>query len=184
MGFFSSPGLDAVKSATNTAGNLAKSYTGLQNSYRGAGDAAANKLFALPSNGGLNPYLKEQFGQEKEQIGKAYGDTVAAAQKGLAARGMGVAPSGMSASLINSANRNAGEATTNAYGQQVNNQLGLGLQGVKYNQEQQQLYSPLPAIDEQMKGGQAETAMGATSGFGNVMKGIGTAAKIGAIAAV
>lgn len=182
MSFFSSPGLDAVKSATNDAGNLAKSYTGIQTQARNNGNLAANKLFNLPANGGLNPYLKEQFGQEKEQIGKAYGDTVAAAQKGLTQRGMAVAPGGASTSMINTAGRNAGEAETGAYGDAVKNQLGLGLEGVKYNQEQQQMYNPLPAIGTKMQGGQALQQMGATSGFGSIMKGIGTVAPMLAMA--
>lgn len=176
MGFFSSPGLDAVKSATNAAGNLAGQYTGLQNSYRKAGDTTANQLFRMPGNGGLNPYLSQQFAREKEQIGKAYGDSVAAAQKGLTQRGMGVAPSGMNASIVNTANRNAGEATTNAYGDAVNRQLGLGLEGVRYNQAQQQAYSPLNPLQLQMKGGETESALGASSPFSNIMKGVGTVA--------
>jgi hypothetical protein len=178
MGFFSSPGLDAVKSATTDAGNLAKSYTGIQNTARNAGNRSAGQLFNLPADGGLNPYLKEQFGREKEQIGKAYGDTLAAAQKGVTARGMGVAPSGASTSMINTAGRNAGEAETGAYGDAVNHQLGLGLEGVKYNQEQQQMYNPLPALGTQMQGGQALQAMGDGSGFSKVMKGVGTVAPL------
>lgn len=176
MGFFSSPGLDAVKSATNAASNLAGQYQGLQSGYRKAGDTAASQLFTMPADGGLNPYLKQQFAREKEQIGKAYGDTVAAAQKGLTQRGMGVAPSGMNASLINTANRNAGEATTGAYGDAVNRQLGLGLEGVRYNQAQQQQYSPLNPLQLQMKGGELESQLGGGSTFSNIMKGVGTVA--------
>ena len=176
MGFFSSPGLDAVKSATNQAGALAGQYSGLQSGYRKAGDTTASQLFRMPGDGGLNPYLKNQFAQEKAQIAKSYADNVGAAQKGLAQRGMSLGPSGMNASIINSANRNAGADTTAAYGEQLRNQLGLGLEGVRYNQAQQQMYSPLNPLEMQMKGGQAEQAMGASSPFSSIMKGVGTVA--------
>lgn len=188
MGFFSSGGSASAnagagidKAVGRDALGLTSKYGGLQNVYRQAGDKTADQLFTMPANGGLNPYLSQQFANEKSQIGRAYGDQLAAAQKGLTERGMSAAPSGMQASMINSNNRNVGAAETGAYQQQLQNQLGLGLQGVKYNQEQQQLYSPLGPMSvaegaAEGLGKIAPVQQSFGSGFNNVMKGIGTAA--------
>jgi len=186
MGFFSSGGRQAVGQGVGLAGVAGQAASkqigidqGLQQGYRKTGDTTANSLFTLPANGGLNPYLSQQFAREKEQIGKTYGDQVAAAQRGLTQRGMSVAPTGLTASIQNTAIRNAGDTETGAYNDQLKNQLGLGLQGVNYAQQQQQLYDPLKAVAATDQSAQTLGQLGALkqqmgSGFGDVLKAAGT----------
>ena len=72
--------------------------------------------------GGLSPLVSRQLANNEGQIGKAYTSAAQGAERGLSQRGMGVAPSGLQASIQNSAINNAGQAKTgaivNAFGTQ------------------------------------------------------------------
>lgn len=159
------------------AGDIATADQGIQSGYRGAADTAADNLLTVPANGGLNPALSRAFEQEKTQIGKAYGDTAQAGLRGIAARGMGVAPTGLNASIMNTAGRNADEATTNAYGDLLNKQLGLGVSGIQRQDQQQQVYDPTRPIGAASGAYSGATSAGAArnkmgSKLGDIASGI------------
>ena len=130
----------------DTATSIANQNYGAQRGYAGTADPFARSL--IPSaSGKLSPYAAAQFAQNKADIDKTYAANNAATQRGLAARGFGAAPTGLSASLTNTNNRNAGEATTQAYQNALQNTLGQGLAGINYFQNQQQIYNPVPALN-------------------------------------
>jgi hypothetical protein len=97
-----------------TAANAGNADTGqaqnIANKAEGIADSEIN------TTGGLSPLVSKQLANEKAQIGKAYSTAAAAADRGLSMRGMGVAPSGLTASIKNSAINNEGEAETGATG--------------------------------------------------------------------
>lgn len=134
-----SAGAAGAGNVANTATQTANSDTGIQAGYRKTGDAFANNLIP-DSQGHLSPYAGAQFAQEKKQIGKTYGDMSDVGLRQLGTRGL--AAPGASASIINTNNRNAGEAETNAYERAQQASLGQGLAGIGYGQTQQQIYNP------------------------------------------
>lgn len=141
--------MDTAAAGANNAGaqatDISKQNQGIQTGYRNQSDPFGKSL--LPSaNGSLSPYAAAQLGQQKRDIGKTYGDIAQVGIRGLGARGMGNAPTGMASSLYNTAGRNAGEAETNAYSDAMKNTLNQGLAGLQYSQGQQGLYDPLNAI--------------------------------------
>lgn len=79
----------------------------------------------INTSGGLSPLVAKQLATEKGMIGKTYASAAQAGDRGLAMRGMGVAPSGLSASIKNTAINNEGQAETGATGNAfgVQNQL-------------------------------------------------------------
>jgi hypothetical protein len=84
----------------------------------------------LNTSGGLSPLVSKQLANEQGMIGKAYQGASQAANRGLSQRGMGVAPSGLQASITNTGINNQGQAETgavgNAFGTQNNlNQVAL-----------------------------------------------------------
>lgn len=92
---------------------------GNQNTTSGQGiEKAATNIAQseVNTNGGLSPLVAKQLANEKGQIGKAYTGAAQAADKGLAMRGMGSAPSGAASSIKNSAINNEGQAETGATG--------------------------------------------------------------------
>ena len=70
----------------------------------------------INTSGGLSPLVSRQLANNEGQIGKAYTSAAQGAERGLSQRGMGVAPSGLQASIQNSAINNAGQAKTGAIG--------------------------------------------------------------------
>jgi len=110
-------------------------------------------------NGGLSPLVAKQLANEQGLIGKTYADASRAADRGLAMRGMGVAPSGLSASIRNTGINNAGQAETGAVG----NAFGLQntLNNTAYNQ-------PLNALNV------ANSGVGATTGAGTALNKAGS----------
>jgi hypothetical protein len=80
---------------------------------------------SLNLNGGLSSTVGKQLANESGQINRAYQGQAQASQRGLSARGMGVAPSGLSASIANTAGQNAGAAQTGAIGGAFNTQTQL-----------------------------------------------------------
>jgi hypothetical protein len=68
------------------------------------------------TGGGLSPLVGKQLANEEGQIGKAYQGATQAALRGNTQRGMGVGPSGLTASVENTGINNAGAARTGAIG--------------------------------------------------------------------
>lgn len=168
--------------STQDALNVAKQDNGIQSGYRGQSDKIAGSELNL--NGGLSPLVAKQLAGETAGIQKAYQGASQGALKGLAQRGMSVGPSGLSASIINTGNRNAGEAetgaTTNAFGTQ--NQLNNGV--MNYDVGQQGLYDPLRALHTANEGVSATSGAGAAlnkagSLMGDIGTGIGTVMGLG-----
>jgi hypothetical protein len=81
-------------------------------------------------NGGLSPLVGKQLANEQGQISKAYTSAAQGNERGLAQRGMSAAPSGMNASLMNSATNNAGQAQTGAIGNAFSAQNSLNNQAL------------------------------------------------------
>jgi hypothetical protein len=171
---------EAAQGANDTANRenaIASTDRQAQMAYKAKADPFAASL--LPgANGALSPYAAAQLGQQKRNIGKTYGDIAQVGLKGLAARGMGSAPTGMQASLINTAGRNAGEANTNAYEDAQKNTLNQGLAGLQYSQGQQQLYDPTKSLATSIQArnvaanaGKLRNGMG--SGLGDLGAGLG-----------
>lgn len=70
----------------------------------------------MNTSGGLSPLVSKQLANNEGQIQKSYASAAQGANRGLAQRGMGVAPSGLQASIDNTAIQNAGLARTGAIG--------------------------------------------------------------------
>lgn len=160
-----------------TAAGVANQDQGLQASYRNTGDQLMNSMTS--TNGGLSTGLRKQLANEQGQTGQVYQRVAQAGLKGLAARGMGAAPTGAASSIANTAGNQAAGAQTgeigNAYGEQ--NQLNLA--GANYNQGQQQIYNPLNAVqagsgavNAATNAGQAVNKAGST--LGDIGAGLGT----------
>jgi len=163
--------------STQSALNISNRDTGVQQGYQAQGDKIANS--EINTNGGLSPLVSKQLANEQGMIGKTYADASRAADRGLAMRGMGVAPSGMSASIRNTGINNAGQAQTGAVGNAfgLQNQLNNGV--LNYDVGQQQLYDPLRALHTANEGVEATTQAGsalnkAGSVLGDVGSGIGS----------
>lgn len=161
----------------NSATHMADVDRSSQMAYKKQSDPFAASL-TPGADGSLSPYASAQFGQQKRNIAKTYGDVAQTGLRGLAARGMGSAPTGMQSSIINTAGRNAGEADTNAYEDAQKNTLNQGLAGLQYSQGQQQLYDPTKLLQTSISGrGTAANAAGIRnkmgSGLGDVASGLG-----------
>jgi hypothetical protein len=163
------------------ASGIATQNQGIQQGYRAAGDTAASTYFGAPNpQTGLGKATTSQYELDKSNIARTAQDSIAVGQRMLASRGFQGSP-GATSSLINTTNRNADVSTTDAYNRALQNQQQLGLAGIGYNQQQQQLYNPLSAIGTAsgaygQGGNSAAQRAGMGSGFGDVIGGIGTLA--------
>lgn len=163
--------------STQNSLNIANRDTGVQQGYQAGGDKIANS--EVNTSGGLSPLVSKQLANEQGQIGKAYSTAAQASQRGLAQRGMGVAPSGMDASIRNTAINNQGQAQTGAVGNAFGTQNQLNQGVLNYDVGQQQLYDPLRALHTANEGVEATTGAGsalnkAGSTLGDIGTGIGT----------
>ena len=111
---------------------------------------------SINTSGGLSPLVSKQLANETGLIGKSYTSAAQAANRGLSQRGMGIAPSGLSASINNSAINNEGLADTNAVG---------GAFGTQ-NQLNQTALNPVIAA-EGANTGQINAATGANQAVNN-----------------
>lgn len=118
-----------------SASNAGVANTGTAQGLEQQGQNIANSEIATQGN--LSPLVSKQLANERGLIGNAYSGATQAAQRGLANRGMGAAPSGLQSSIANTAINNQGkaetEATGNAFGaqNQLNNTaLNIPLAGV------------------------------------------------------
>ena len=98
------------KTAVNTGTAALNTDAGTVGQAQNVADSEIN------TSGGLSPLVSKQLANEQGLIGKAYTTQAQAANRGLSQRGMGVAPSGLSASINNTAINNAGMQDTNAVG--------------------------------------------------------------------
>ena len=160
---------------------IATQDQGIQQGYRAAGDTGAKTYFAAPTDpSGLNQYNRSQFELDKSNIARTAQDSISVGQRMLAQRGFQGSPGAIS-SLLNTTNRNADASTNDAYVRALGNQQQLGLAGIGYNQQQQQMYNPLSAIGTASSaygqgGNSAAQRAGMGSGVGDVIGGIGTLA--------
>ena len=164
------------KKGRGALGNAASAgQTNTTDAQNIAGKATNIADSEVNTNGGLSPLVSKQLANEKGQIGKTYSTAAQAADRGLSMRGMGVAPSGLSASIKNSAINNEGQAETGAVGNAFGTQNELN--NTAYNQ-------PLKAIDTANGGVAATTNAGtalnkAGSTLGDIGSGLSGLAGIG-----
>ena len=152
--------------------------SGLNNVATNQGTTSATNNIAgaeVNTSGGLSHDVSKQLANEEGGIGKAYTGATQAAQRGLSMRGMGAAPSGLSASLTNTGINNLGEAQTGAIGGAFGEQ----------NQLNQTAYNPVIA-SENAGNGAVNASTGANTSLasmpstaGNVMSGLSGLAGIG-----
>jgi hypothetical protein len=160
---------------------IATQDQGIQQGYRSAGDTAAKTYFATPTDpSGLNQFNRSQYELDKSNIARTAQDSISVGQRMLASRGFQGSPGAMS-SLINTTNRNADASTNDAYVRALQNQQQLGLAGIGYNQQQQQMYNPLSAIGAASsaygQGGNSAAQRGQMGSWGSdIVGGIGTLA--------
>jgi len=143
----STAGRSNQQNIVKQAGQGVTTGQGLENQAQNLASADMNL------NGGLSPLVSRQLAGNESQIGKAYTSAAQGAQRGLAQRGMSAAPSGLQASITNSALNNAGQAKSGAINQAY---------GVQNEMNQSALN---PAIN----------ALGATTGATNAATGANTA---------
>ena len=159
--------------STQSALNISNRDTGVQQGYQAQGDKVANS--EVNTNGGLSPLVAKQLANEQGMIGKSYADASRAADRGLSMRGMGVAPSGLTASIRNTGINNSGQAQTGAVGNAFGTQNQLNNNVMNYDVGQQQLYDPLRALHTANEGVSATTgAAGTLNKAGSMLGDIGT----------
>jgi hypothetical protein len=152
-------GRNNLQTAANQGNQNTTQAQGIANKAQGIADSEVNL------SGGLSPLVSKQLGNEQGQINKAYSGAASAAGRGLAMRGMGVAPSGMDASIKNTAIDDAGRAQTGAVGN------AFGVQNSLNNSAYAQ---PLNALSVANGGVEAGTGAGAAlSKAGSTMGDIG-----------
>lgn len=185
-------GRNQTATAANQANSAGKSALGIatqdqdiQGGYRKSGDALNNSM--VNANGGLSPLVSKQLANEQGMIGKTYSDAAKAANRGLAMRGMGAAPTGLQSSITNTAINNAGQAQTGAVGNAFGRQLELNQGGLNYDVGQQKLYDPLRALDTATSAANAGANAGAAlnkegSTLGDIGSGLGTIMGLGGFA--
>ena len=143
----STAGRSSQQGTVKQAGQDVTTGQGLENQGQNIASSEIN------TSGGLSPLIAKQLAGNEAAIGKSYASAAQGAQRGLAQRGMGVAPSGLQASITNSAINNAGQAKTGAIGS------AFGEQNMLNNQA---LAQPI-------------SALGATTGATNAATGANTA---------
>src|SRR5271166_3353224 len=143
----STAGRSQQQGVVKQAGQGITTGQGLENQAQGIASSEIN------TNGGLSPLVSKQLANNEGQIGKAYQSAAQGAERGLSQRGMGVAPSGLQASLQNSAINAGGQAKTGAIGNAFSTQQELN----------QTAFNP------------AISALGATTGATNAATGANTA---------
>ena len=143
----STAGRSQQQGVVKQAGQGITTGQGLENQAQNVASQSIN------TNGGLSPLVSKALANNEGQIGKAYQSAAQGAERGLSQRGMGVAPSGMQASLQNSAINAGGQAKTGAIGNAFNTQQELNQTALN------------PAIN----------ALGATTGATNAATGANTA---------
>lgn len=159
----------------------ANSNTGVASGLENQGQNIASS--EINTSGGLSPLVSKQLANEEGQIGKAYTGATQGAERGLSQRGMGVAPSGLTSSLENTAINNSGTAKTgavgNAFGTQNNlnntalaqpiSALNAGTSAVNASTGANTALNNMPTLGGQIFSG----LQGLGNTAGNVMTGVG-----------
>jgi len=156
-----------------TAASGATGNIGTANNLEQQGQNIANS--EINTSGGLSPLVSKQLANQTGAINKAYSDQAEAADRGLAQRGMGVAPSGMSASIKNTAINNAGQATTGAVGNAFGTQNTLN--NTALSQPLSALNAGTGAVNSAVGAGKALNTAGST--LGDIGSGLSGLAGIG-----
>lgn len=165
-------GRNNLQTAANQGNANTTQGQGIENATNNIAQSEVN------TNGGLSPLVSKQLANEKAQIGKAYTGAAQGADRGLSMRGMGSAPSGLTASIKNTAINNEGTAETGATGNAFATQ----------NQLNNTAYNPVIAANEAVSGdvnastnaGSALNKAGSTLGdIGTGLSGLGNLALIG-----
>lgn len=138
-------GRGALGAATSAGQTNTTQAQGIANQGQKIADSEIN------TSGGLSPLVSKQLANEQGAIGKAYSTAAQGADRGLSMRGMGVAPSGLSASIKNTAINNAGQAQTGAVGNAFGTQNQLNNTALK---------QPLDALQVANGGVEATTNAG------------------------
>ena len=150
---------------TKTAAAGLNNITAGQNILGNTNKIAASEV---NTNGGLSPLVSKQLANEQGMIGKTYQTASQAADRGLSQRGMGVAPSGLSASIKNTGINNAGTAQTGAVGGAFGTQNQLN--NTAYNPSINAENAITGGVDASTKANTAESQIPST--FGNIMTGL------------
>jgi len=147
----STAGRSNQQSTVKQAGQDVTTGQGLENQGQNIASSEIN------TSGGLSPLVSRQLANNEGQIQKSYASAAQGAQRGLAQRGMSAAPSGLQASITNSAINNAGQAKTGAIGS------AFGEQNMLNNQALAQPISALGATT-----GATQAATGANQALSNM----------------
>jgi len=168
-------GRDSADQAIKTAQGTQKTYSGVQDASRASDTGFLTSL--MPTTPGqMSPYAKAQFDSTKRNIDQTYGDASRVAEKNLAYRGMGNAPTGMLSSVLNSNARNKGAAETEAFEKGLGDTYNEGLAGANAFENRQQLYNPITANAAVSNAAATRNQMGST--LGDIGKGIATGASL------
>jgi len=147
----STAGRSSQQGTVKQAGQDVTTGQGLENQGQNIASSEIN------TSGGLSPLIAKQLAGNEAAIGKSYASAAQGAQRGLAQRGMSAAPSGLQASITNSAVNNAGQAKTGAIGS------AFGEQNMLNNQALAQPISALGATT-----GATNAATGANQALSNM----------------
>ena len=147
----STAGRSSQQGTVKQAGQDVTTGQGLENQGQNIASSEIN------TSGGLSPLIAKQLAGNEAAIGKSYASAAQGAQRGLAQRGMSAAPSGLQASITNSAINNAGQAKTGAIGS------AFGEQNMLNNQALAQPISALGATT-----GATNAATGANQALSNM----------------
>lgn len=147
------------------------------NPFQKARTAVSNFGQSLIPNksGALSPYAQAAYEQQKRNIERNAADATGAGLRTVAQRGFGTGPSGEIASIVNTGNRNAGEAETNAYEDAMGRTVGEGTTGAGLMQNEQQLANPMTAANLAVNANSAAAgAAAARHGMGSTLGDIGS----------
>jgi hypothetical protein len=126
-------------------------------------------------SGELSPYAQAAYEQQKRNIERNAADATGAGIRTLAERGFGTGPSGALSSVINTTNRNAGDAETNAYEDAMGRTAQEGALGAGLLENEQQLANPMTAADLAVRANSAAAqAAAARHGMGSPLGDIGS----------
>jgi hypothetical protein len=124
--------------------------------------------------GSLSPLAEAQYGSDSRNIAKTYGDIRRNGLRAIGIRGFANAPSGMMASVINTAGQNQGVDETNAYEHALQQTYGQGLEAAKMRLGLISTYDPTQAANSASTAAFRQSQMGSLAG--DIGQGLSTAA--------
>jgi hypothetical protein len=114
--------------------------------------------------GQLSPLSESQYGADTRNIAKTYGDIRANGLRAIGQRGFANAPSGMLASVINTAGQNQGADETHAYENALQQTYGQGLEAAKMRLGLVSTYDPTKPAAVASDAAARRAQMGSTLG--------------------